>query len=107
MTLTSSQVTTQRTSSTRTPSSWPPPRCGRSDGNRSCACCVTPRAPPRSPPRWSASVPDLAGVTATSWVRVYDAAVLDPLAEQLTDLAGIGAGMHVLDVLAGRGRLTR
>jgi SAM-dependent methyltransferase len=44
---------------------------------------------------------------ATSWSRVYDAAVLDPLAEQLTDLAGISAGMRVVDVLAGSGRLTR
>lgn len=38
---------------------------------------------------------------------MYDAAVLDPLAEQLTDIAGISAGMRVVDVLAGSGRLTR
>ena len=43
---------------------------------------------------------------ATSWSRVYDAAVLDPLAEQLVDLAGITTGMRVVDVLAGSGRLT-
>jgi SAM-dependent methyltransferase len=46
-------------------------------------------------------------VTATSWSRVYDAAVLDPLAEQLVDLAVITTGMRVVDVLAGSGRLTR
>jgi SAM-dependent methyltransferase len=42
-----------------------------------------------------------------SWSRVYDATVLDPLAEQLVDLAGITPGMRVIDVLAGSGRLTR
>jgi SAM-dependent methyltransferase len=46
-------------------------------------------------------------VTATSWTRVFDAAVLDPLAEQLVDLAGITTGMRVVDVSAGSGRLTR
>jgi SAM-dependent methyltransferase len=44
---------------------------------------------------------------ATGWSRVYDVAVLDPLAEQLTDIAGISAGMRVVDALAGSGRLTR
>ncbi|HEY8674792.1 MAG TPA: methyltransferase domain-containing protein [Candidatus Dormibacteraeota bacterium] len=42
-----------------------------------------------------------------SWSRVYASAVLDPLAEQLAGLAGIRAGMRVVDVLAGSGRLTR
>jgi SAM-dependent methyltransferase len=46
-------------------------------------------------------------VTATGWSRVYDAAVVDPLAEQLVDIAGITSGMRVVDVLAGAGRLTR
>jgi SAM-dependent methyltransferase len=46
-------------------------------------------------------------MTAASWSRVYDVAVLDPLAEQLVDLAGIGTGMRIVDVLAGSGRLTR
>lgn len=42
-----------------------------------------------------------------SWSRAYASAVLDPFAEQLVDLGGVGAGMRVVDVLAGAGRLTR
>lgn len=38
--------------------------------------------------------------------RLYETAFLGPLAEQLVDAAGVGAGMHVLDVGAGRGVLT-
>jgi ubiquinone/menaquinone biosynthesis C-methylase UbiE len=39
--------------------------------------------------------------------RLYETALLGPLAEQLVDVAGIAPGMRVLDVAAGRGILTR
>lgn len=42
-----------------------------------------------------------------TWSRIYAAALLRPLAEQLVDAAGILPGMRVLDVFGGAGVLTR
>ncbi|MBJ7609876.1 MAG: hypothetical protein JF887_10685 [Candidatus Dormibacteraeota bacterium] len=42
-----------------------------------------------------------------TWSRIYAAALLGPLAEQLVDAAGILPGMRVLDVFGGAGVLSR
>lgn len=43
----------------------------------------------------------------TNWSRLYETALLGPLAEQLVEAAGIGPGMRVVDVLGSAGILTR